>query len=85
LLTFLLLGSLIVTANAQTNALPPDVLAANKELDHQLIEAHRLFDADKVMGLFTSSPEVFFISPGRADLFSGRDQVRKSWEQFTKL
>jgi len=79
-LSFLLAGTVAVAQT--TNALPGDVLAANQELDHQLLEGHRLLDTAKVMGLFTSSPEVFFISPGRADLFRGRDEVRRSWEQF---
>src|SRR5437660_4846489 len=74
--------SAIVAVAQTTNALPSEVVAANRELDHQLLEGHRLLDTDKVMGLFTSSPEVFFISPGRADLFKGRDQVRESWKQF---
>lgn len=80
ILSFMLAGTMAVAQT--TNALPGDVLAANQELDHQLLEGHRLLDTEKVMGLFTSSPEVFFISPGRADLFRGRDEVRRSWEQF---
>jgi len=80
--TVLFLGIIAVAANAQTSALPPEVLAANKELDRQLLEGHRLLDTEKVMALFTSSPDIFFISPGRADLFKGREQVRRSWETF---
>lgn len=80
--TFLLLGSVAVAANAQTaKALPSDVIAANQELDRQLLEGHRLLDAGKIMGLFTSSPDIFFIGPP-GDLYKGRDQVRQSWEQF---
>ncbi len=58
---FLSVGTLSVTANGQTaGALPSDVIAANRELDHQLLEGHRLLDAEKVMGLFTSSADIFF-------------------------
>ena len=38
----------ILTVAQTTDPLPSDVIAANKELDHQLIEGHRLLDADKV-------------------------------------
>jgi len=67
--------------NAQTNALAPDVLAANKELDRQLLEGHRLLNADKVMDLFTDSSDIFFIAPD-GELYKGHDQVRQSWERF---
>ncbi|MFL5496180.1 MAG: hypothetical protein ACJ8DC_17480 [Gemmatimonadales bacterium] len=44
--TLLSLGCLTV-ANAQTaKTLPSDVIAANQELDHQLLEAHRLLDVN---------------------------------------
>jgi ketosteroid isomerase-like protein len=80
--TIFLLGSVAVGANAQsTKALPNDVIAANQELDRQLLEAHRLLDAQKIMGLFTSSPDIFFIGPA-GNLSKGRDQVRQTWEQF---
>ena len=80
--TIFLLGGVAVGAHAQTaKALPNDVIAANQELDRQLLEGHRLLDAEKVMGLFTSSPDIFFIAPG-GELYKGRDQVRQSWEQF---
>ena len=81
LLTFIFLGAVAIPANAQTYALPPDVLAANKELDHRLLEGHRLLDTDKVIGLFTSSPDIFFISPD-GQLNKGLDQVRQSWARF---
>ena len=81
--TLLSLGSGTVAANAQTaKTLPSDVIAANQELDRQLLEAHRLLDVDKVMVLFANSPDIFFISPGSAELLSGPDQIRKSWTQF---
>jgi ketosteroid isomerase-like protein len=80
--TMLLLGSVAVGAHTQSaKALPNDVIAANQELDRQLLEGHRLLDAEKIMGLFTSSPDIFFIGPA-GNLFKGRDQVRQSWEQF---
>ncbi len=80
--TLFLLSGMTPGAHAQSaKALPGDVIAANQELDRQLLEAHRLLDAEKIMGLFTSSPDIFFIAPG-GELYKGRDQVRQSWEQF---
>jgi len=79
---FFSVATLSVTANGQTaEALPSDVIAANRELDHQLLEGHRLLDAEKVMGLFTSSPDIFFIAPD-GELYKGPDQVRQAWVQF---
>jgi len=75
-------GSVTVTANGQNaGALPSEVIAANQELDHQLLEGHRLLDAEKVMGLFTSSPDIFFIAPD-GELYKGPDQVRQAWVRF---
>jgi ketosteroid isomerase-like protein len=80
ILSFLLAGT--VASAAQTaNALPSDVLAANKELDNQLLEGHRLLDTEKVMALFTSSPDIFFISPG-GELHQGFNEVRQTWKEF---
>jgi hypothetical protein len=42
---------------------------------------HRLLDAEKVMGLFTSSADIFFIAPS-GELYKGRDQVRQTWVRF---
>lgn len=82
LLTIFLLSGVAAGARAQSaKALPNDVIAANQELDRQLLEGHRLLDAEKIMGLFTSSSDIFFIGPG-GELHKGRDQVRQSWEQF---
>jgi ketosteroid isomerase-like protein len=79
---FLSVGSFCPNANGQTaEALPNDVIAANRELDHQLLEGHRLLDAEKVMGLFTSSPDIFFIAPD-GELYKGPDQVRQAWVRF---
>jgi ketosteroid isomerase-like protein len=78
----LLIGSLASVASAQTaKALPPDVLAANQELDRKFLEGHRVLDTDMIMGLFTSSPDIFFIGP-TGILYQGRDQVRQSIERF---
>src|SRR5882762_5463170 len=79
---FLSVGIVSLNANGQTvGALPSDVIAANRELDHQLLEGHRLLDAEKVMGLFTSSPDIFFIAPD-GELYKGPDQVRQAWVRF---
>jgi len=78
---FLSVGIVSHNANGQTaGALPSDVIAANRELDRQLLEGHRLLDAEKVMGLFTTSPDVFFITPN-GELYRGPDQVRQAWVQ----
>jgi ketosteroid isomerase-like protein len=79
---FLSVSIVSLNANGQTaGALPSDVIAANRELDHQLLEGHRLLDAEKVMGLFTSSPDIFFIAPD-GELYKGPDQVRQAWVRF---
>lgn len=68
-----------------SNTLPPDVLAANQEIDRKFLEAHRVIDVDMIMGLFTTSPDVFVIGP-TGILYKGRDQVRQSVENlFVKL
>jgi len=82
LLLFVSLFLAGILAVAQTtNPLPSDVIAANKELDHQLLEGHRLLDTDKVMALFTSSPDIFFIAP-EGELHRGFDEVRQNWKEF---
>jgi ketosteroid isomerase-like protein len=76
------LGGMVSVARAQTaKALPPDVVAANQELDRKFLEGHRVLDTDMIMGLFTSSPDIFFIGPTGV-LYQGRDQVRQSIEKF---
>jgi len=79
---FLSVATVSVIANGQTDgALPSDVIAANRELDYQLLEGHRLLDAEKAMGLFTSSPDIFFIGPD-GELYKGPDQVHQAWVRF---
>ena len=46
-----------------------------------LLEAHKLKDAAMVEGLFSASPDVFFISPG-GSLNKGRDSIRRSFQLF---
>lgn len=82
LTAFLWFGSLASAANAQTSkALPPGVLHANQELDRKFLEGHRVLDTDMIMGLFTKSPDIFFIGPTGV-IYQGRDQVRQSIEKF---
>src|SRR5260370_12833106 len=64
-----------------TRALDEKVLAANRELDRRLLEAHKLKDAAMVEGLFSAAPDVFFISPG-GSLNKGRDSIRRSFQLF---
>jgi len=64
-----------------SKTLPPDVLRANQELDRKFLEGHRVLDTDMIMGLFTSSPDIFFIGPTGV-IYQGRDQVRQSIEKF---
>lgn len=68
------------TASA-AGQLPPDVLAANREIDEKFLEAHRVPNTDLIMSLFTSSPDVFFVSPNGA-IERGHDEIRKSIETF---
>jgi ketosteroid isomerase-like protein len=71
--------------HAQTIAtLDEKVVAANRELDRRLLEAHELKDAAMVESLFSKSPDVFFISPG-GSLNKGRSNVRKSFAFFFGL
>ena len=82
---YLLVAILVVVVcpalSAQTNSLPSDVIAANQELDRQLLECHRLLDTDKIMLLFSKSADTFFIAPD-GTVYKGRDRVRQSWETF---
>jgi ketosteroid isomerase-like protein len=64
-----------------TSALPPDVLRANQELDRKFLDGHRVLDTDMIMGLFTKSPDIFFIGPTGV-IYQGREQVRQSIEKF---
>ena len=68
-------------ANPASASLPPDVLRPNQELDQNFLEAHRVVNTDMLMGLFSSSPDVIFISPA-GELYRGRDQVRQSVQKF---
>jgi ketosteroid isomerase-like protein len=73
---------LAIAANVHNpRALPPDVLRANQELDRKFLEGHRVLDTDMIMGLFTKSPDIFFIGP-TGIIYQGRDQVRQSIEKF---
>ncbi len=78
----LCLASLGSLANAQSaNSLPPDVLRANQEIDRKFLEAHQVRDTEMIMGLFTKSPDIFFVAPTGV-IYQGRDQVRQSIEKF---
>ena len=70
-----------VTSNVAAQGLDEKVLAANRELDRRLLEAHALKDAALVQSLFSDSPDVFFISPA-GSLTKGRDAIRRSFQVF---
>jgi ketosteroid isomerase-like protein len=74
----------IKSGGRTTVKLDEKVLAANRELDRLLLEAHKLKDAAMVQGLFSESPDVFFISPG-GSLNKGSDSVRRSFQFFFDL
>src|SRR5947208_17082997 len=58
--------------HAQTNTtLDQKIIAANRQLDQRLMDAHALKDAALVESLFSESPDVFFIDP-TGDLTKGR-------------
>jgi ketosteroid isomerase-like protein len=67
-----------------SESLNEKTLAENHELDQRLLDAHKLKDADMVVSLFSTSPNVFFISPG-GTLNKGRDAIRKSFLDFFDL
>ncbi len=64
-----------------SSTLAPDVLRANQEIDQKFLDAHRTRDTEMIMGLFSTGPDVFFISPA-GELYKGRDQVRQSIQKF---
>jgi len=78
---FLLRGVVVGQTRRARKLCRTMLLPQTRSWTDKLLEGHRLLDAEKVMGLFTSSPDIFFIAPG-GDLFKGRDQVRQSWKQF---
>ncbi len=46
-----------------------------------MLEAHELKDTEKVLSLFSASPDVFFIAPNGI-VNKGHDGIRKSYESF---
>ena len=61
LVLYVYLGSCL---RAQTSTtLDQKIVAANRELDQRLMDAHALKDAALVESLFSESPDVFFIDP----------------------
>jgi len=70
---------LVPSLHAQTSTtLDKKVVAANRELDQRLMDAHALKDAALVESLFSESPDVFFIDP-TGDLTKGRGNIRHDW------
>ena len=67
-----------------TKALDEKILAANRELDRRLLEAHKIKDAEMVESLFSDSPNAFFISPG-GSLNKRKVGIRKSFQYFFDL
>jgi len=56
-----LYACLLHSLHAQTSTtLDQKVIAANRELDQRLIDAHALKDAALAESLFSESPDVFF-------------------------
>lgn len=77
-------ASLSPSACAQSAPiLSKEAIAANRELDRRLLEAHDLKDAAMVERAFSSSPDVFFITPGGVLVKGGR-QIRQSFEDWFK-
>src|SRR5437762_787037 len=69
----------VPSLHAQTRAtLDKKIIAANRELDQRLMDAHALKDAALVESLFSESPDVFFIDP-TGDLTKGRSNIRHEW------
>src|SRR5213082_2644144 len=79
ILALVLYACLLHSLHAQTSTtLDQNVVAANRELDRRLIDAHALKDAALVESLFSESSEVFFIDP-TGDLTKGRSNIRREW------
>ncbi len=82
LLVSLVFGSLVVSAGAQNpTTLEDKVIAENRELDRQLVEAHNQKDTDKVLGCFSGGPDTFMVGPQGA-VHRGREAIRQSYTQF---
>jgi ketosteroid isomerase-like protein len=78
-LALVLYACLLHSLHAQTSTtLDEKVIAANRELDQRLIDAHARKDAALVESLFSESPDVFFIDP-TGDLTKGRSNIRREW------
>ena len=70
------------SASAQgPKSLDSKTVAANRELDRQLLVAHEQKDADMLLSLFSKSPDTFFIAPN-GTLNKGLDAMRQSYVQF---
>src|SRR2546421_12099388 len=70
---------LVPSLQAQTiTTLDEKVVAANRELDQRLMDAHALKDAVMVESLFSESPDVFFIDP-TGGMIKGRSNIRAGW------
>ena len=78
-LALVLYVCLVPSLQAQTSTtLDKKIIAANRELDQRLMDAHALKDAALVESLFSESPDVFFIDP-TGDLTKGRSNIRREW------
>jgi len=70
---------LVPSLHAQTSTtLDKKVVAANRELDQRLMDAHALKDAALVESLFSESSGAFFIDP-TGDPTKGRSNIRREW------
>jgi ketosteroid isomerase-like protein len=79
ILVLVLYACLLHFLHAQTSTtLDQKVVAANRELDQRLMDAHALKDAALVESLFSESQDVFFIDP-TGDLTKGRSNIRREW------
>ena len=79
ILALVLYACLLHSLHAQTSTtLDQKVIAANRELDQRLIDAHALKDAALVESLFSESPDVFFIDPA-GGMIKGRSNIRAGW------
>src|SRR5947207_11069131 len=69
----------VPSLQAQTSTtLDKKIIAANRELDQRLMDAHALKDAALVESLFSESPDVFFIDLA-GGMIKGRSNIRAGW------
>ena len=69
------------TRASSRDSLDSQTLAENRDLDQKLLDAHGRKDTNLLLGLFSKREDIFFIAPN-GTLNTGRDAIRRSYDQF---